>query len=231
MRQAISLSQALEDIGTEAALRCAQAIVLETKDSQRRRFEILALKDELTGAPNRRSMLEHMRRECARAAAARQDLIISMLDIDFFKKVNDIHGHDAGNAVLKAIYGACKAKLRPQDILGRWGGEEFVLVAPGANETALHALFEQLSDAVKTMNVPELQGERTITFSMGACRVAGDAAPDIEKTLARADEALYAAKEAGRACCHIAVDDDTPLPGLEPADSSGCSVAPKAVPT
>ena len=194
-----------------AALVMAGALLfLLLQLKQRRRFEILALRDELTGAPNRRSMLEHLRRECARPAPARADLTVSILDIDFFKKVNDTYGHDAGDAVLKAFYTTCRAKLRPEDVLGRWGVEEFVLVTGRANPAALDALFERLLDAAKAMDLPELKGERIITFSMGACRVGNDGEPNPETILARADAALYAAKETGRACWRMGHREDAP---------------------
>jgi len=188
-----------------SALIVAGASFLLAKQArQRRLFETLALKDELTGAPNRRSVQEHLRRAYAERNDLGLSLFVGILDIDHFKQVNDVDGHDAGDAVLKAFYQACRAELRPEDVIGRWGGEEFVVVTRLHDEVTLQALYARLSNRVKQMHVAELKSGRVITFSMGACRMCGAETTGIDAVLARADAELYAAKEAGRARCHVA---------------------------
>jgi diguanylate cyclase (GGDEF)-like protein len=157
-------------------------------------IRILATVDELTSLVNRRHMNEVLEAENRRRGLA-ADSCIALLDIDFFKQVNDRHGHATGDAVLRAFSAAARASLRTDDVLARWGGEEFLLLLPGTAPMDARAVLERMAERVRTMVVPGLDGER-ITFSAGlATRSAGEPCAEV---ISRADRALYAAKEAGR---------------------------------
>jgi diguanylate cyclase len=157
-------------------------------------IRLLATVDELTSLVNRRHMNEVLEAENRRRGPA-ADSCIALLDIDFFKQVNDRHGHATGDAVLRAFSAAARASLRADDVLARWGGEEFLLLLPGTTPGDARAVLERMAERVRTMVVPGLDGER-ITFSAGlATRSAGEPCAEV---ISRADRALYAAKEAGR---------------------------------
>lgn len=159
---------------------------------QKRRFANLALRDELTGAPNRRSMLALLqpRRHGGRT-------MIAILDIDHFKQVNDLFGHDVGDVVLRAFYETCRSCLRGSDVLGRWGGEEFLLIGDGSSERDISALFRRILNAVEKVQAPGLPPEYRLSFSMGVSHFE-PGATGLEEALKRADAALYEAKIAGR---------------------------------
>jgi diguanylate cyclase (GGDEF)-like protein len=159
----------------------------------RARFKHLAEIDELTGLPNRRAILDVLNDAAARQHRGRA---IAMLDIDHFKRVNDRHGHAAGDAALVAFARACSGVLREGDVMGRLGGEEFLLVLKRARAGELQALFERLRAALQASAIDGLPAGERLTFSMGAA----DLPPgiDAEAALRAADEALYQAKAAGR---------------------------------
>jgi diguanylate cyclase (GGDEF)-like protein len=186
-----------------AALLVGGALFLWLQIRQRRRFADLAMRDELTGAPNRRCMLEQARH--ALDARRRYDdrLWVAILDIDHFKSFNDRFGHDIGDAVLREFYSTCRRHLRTSDALGRWGGEEFLLISRELDADAVGALFERLLHAVGECELPGVPMDVRISFSMGACEMGG-ASQDAESVIKLADEALYEAKAAGRRQCSIA---------------------------
>ncbi|SFB91982.1 GGDEF domain-containing protein [Massilia yuzhufengensis] len=157
-------------------------------------IRVLATVDELTSLVNRRRMHEVLEAE-ERRQPDENGTCIALLDIDFFKQVNDQFGHAAGDAVLRSFSIAARASLRANDVLARWGGEEFLLLLPdAAPEDARHVL-ERMAERVHGMPVPGVQGRR-ISFSAGlATRRAGEPFAD---AIHRADNALYQAKEAGR---------------------------------
>jgi diguanylate cyclase (GGDEF)-like protein len=155
----------------------------------------MATRDELTGLVNRRRMLELLADELKRERRLDQPLCIALLDIDHFKRVNDTHGHQRGDAVLRHFAQVAQAALRETDTLARWGGEEFLLLCPASDGeqavTGLARLRLQLArQPLATHGLPP------ITFSAGvSLHRPGEA---IEETIARADEALYQAKGDGR---------------------------------
>jgi diguanylate cyclase (GGDEF)-like protein len=156
-------------------------------------IRVLATVDELTSLVNRRHMNGVLEAEERRQAAA--DTCIALLDIDFFKQVNDRHGHATGDAVLRCFSAAARTSLRANDVLARWGGEEFLLLLPDAAPGAARAVLERMAERVQAMVVPGLEGEH-ITFSAGfAKRQAGEPCAEV---ISRADRALYQAKETGR---------------------------------
>ncbi|CAN7478790.1 GGDEF domain-containing protein [Massilia sp. LjRoot122] len=161
-------------------------------------IRVLATVDELTSLVNRRRMNELLEAEERRQPGGREDRTLSciaLLDIDFFKQVNDQNGHAVGDAVLRSFSSTARACLRANDVLARWGGEEFLLLLPDAAPEDARLVLERMAEHVRDMPVPGLQGRR-ISFSAGlATRRAGEPFAD---AIHRADKALYQAKAAGR---------------------------------
>lgn len=157
-------------------------------------IRVLATVDELTSLVNRRRMHEVLEAEERRQTSTR-GTCIALLDIDFFKQVNDQYGHAAGDSVLRSFSQAARACLRGDDVLARWGGEEFLLLLPDASLDDARGVLERMAEQVHTMPVPGVEGRR-ISFSAGlATRNAGEPFAD---AIHRADKALYRAKESGR---------------------------------
>ncbi len=152
--------------------------------------------DALTGLPNRRAMEERLEAEAARAAAGAPGFAVAMADLDRFKTINDRHGHEAGDAVLERVGRALADGLRGYDIVARWGGEEFLVLFPGADADAAHEAAERLRRAVADLAVPWDDTTLTITISVGVTPYRADDTGEI--CVARADDALYTAKEQGR---------------------------------
>ena len=164
---------------------------------QSRRFAALAMRDDLTGIPNRRSILEFAKLQFHGRRARDAGFVLALIDIDHFKTINDQLGHSVGDEVLKAFAAAGQKALRGEDKLGRFGGEEFVLVMPGFGIAQVPSVFDRLRLAVGNIEAPGWPEGRTLTFSMGATAVRDDD-PDLDSVIKRADEALYRAKSNGR---------------------------------
>ncbi|CAG0983502.1 putative diguanylate cyclase DgcC [Burkholderiales bacterium] len=163
----------------------------------KQRFAALALRDELIDGPNRRAILEFARLEFEAYRLVGRGFCLALVDLDHFKAVNDNYGHEVGDEVLKAFYIAALEGLRNNDRLGRYGGEEFMLVMPGADATILPLVFERLRMNVERFEVAGLPADYKLTFSMGAAEPSGDR-DTLVAMIRRADEALYRAKEEGR---------------------------------
>ena len=161
------------------------------------RIQEIATRDELTGLPNRRHMHEAMRVAILNAQRQHQPLLLALLDLDHFKRINDSRGHAVGDQVLQAFAATVQDCVRAGDILARWGGEEFVLMAAHVPAGEGAALLERVRLAVASMAVAAAQEPAVqITVSLGAALLQPD---DTWQTLlARADRALYAAKAQGR---------------------------------
>ena len=157
----------------------------------------LATTDPLTGAFNRRSFFHFGNREARRAQRHGIALTVMMLDLDHFKRVNDVHGHGVGDVVLKAFGQAILAEVREEDMVGRLGGEEFAVLLPETKpKDAIH-LARRLRQRINRLQFPGVGGPFSVTTSMGlAAYERGD--NEIDQALERADHALYEAKRAGR---------------------------------
>jgi len=165
----------------------------------RKQFKRLAHKDVLTGAPNRRAIVEFGRRQFKMAKVTHNTFTIALMDLDKFKLLNDNYGHDTGDKVLIAFAAACKVCLRHQDQYGRYGGEEWLLVLPETDRTAIKDIFERLQEELTHINIPGLPAEHAVTFSLGSAQLnAKD--KKFKDMIKRADEKLYQAKDAGRDC-------------------------------
>lgn len=166
--------------------------------ASRQQLEELALQDGLTGVLNRRALLERAAIELARAEREGGDVAVIMLDLDHFKAVNDTHGHLAGDAVLREAVARVQTAVRVYDLVGRYGGEEFLVVAPGAGPAEALAVAERIRGAIAERPVVWEGSEIAITTSIGVVSVASG--EDLFQAIGRADAALYKAKDAGRNC-------------------------------
>ena len=167
------------------------------RDKAYARLDALARTGPLTGLANRRAFLEHAQAFLSAAARSGAPLALLLLGIDRFKAVNDRFGHDAGDAVLRAVAAALRGAIRVGDLPVRWGSEEFAVLLPGTDLPAAVALAERLRAAVRD-GVPHPAGGR-VTVSIGAARL-GPGPPDaaLDAALRIADAALYRAKASGR---------------------------------
>lgn len=154
--------------------------------------------DFLTGLHNRRSFFEQGEREWVRSMRHGSDMAVLMLDIDFFKAVNDRHGHQAGDEVLQGLSRMCQQNIRSIDLAGRLGGEEFAILLPETGPVRAREVAERLRTAVSAHPMPVAAGHAIpITISIGVASLHADHA-DLQALLQAADRALYAAKTAGR---------------------------------
>ncbi len=154
----------------------------------------LSMTDGLTRLPNHTAWLEAVEREFARSRREGHPSAVLMIDLDYFKRINDEHGHPAGDEVLRGVAEVLREALRSHDIPGRYGGEEFGVLLPGSDVAAAEAIAERIR---KKIEWASFAGELRITASVGCAGLeAGD--PHPAAWVARADRALYAAKAAGR---------------------------------
>ncbi len=154
------------------------------------RLEALLREDALTGLSNRRAILTQLGGMVSGARRHGHPLSVAIVDLDHFKRINDAHGHAAGDDVLLMAVRAMRARLRAEDQLGRLGGEEFLVLLPDTDAEAARSVAEKLRERVAGARAPV-----RVTCSVGVATWVGEPA---EALLARADEALYAAKQAGR---------------------------------
>lgn len=157
---------------------------------------LVARSDYLTGLPNRRYVHETITYETYRAGRMKKTFSVILCDLDHFKEVNDKYGHSCGDYVLKQISQFIRNKLRHQDTVARWGGEEFLILLPETPLVGALTIGEQLRHKIESLQLEHAGNKFSITISMGAI----EAKPpyDIEEILNKADENLYAAKQQGR---------------------------------
>ncbi len=158
---------------------------------------LLANTDVLTGVSSRRAFLAGLEAELARARRHNESLSLLMLDIDHFKRVNDVHGHPIGDAVLKQFSETCAGMLRAHDLFGRLGGEEFAIVLPHTDAEGARCVAEKIRTAVAQTPMPTAAGDITVTVSIGLAQMEG-LPGEVDQLMARADQALYEAKRGGR---------------------------------
>jgi diguanylate cyclase (GGDEF)-like protein len=190
----VALDRELEKQRSEIESQVAQLAVLT------RKLEAASLTDALTDLPNRRCAMLHMEREFETARQSGRPLSLLVADIDRFKAVNDLHGHEAGDRVLQAAAKVLRKSLRRVDQVYRLGGEEFVVLCPGADQTVAVRVAERLRSNLEQEPIALREGTLQVTISVGVATLQpGDKTP--EDTLRRADQRLYAAKSAGRNRC------------------------------
>ncbi len=178
------------------ALLGSVGFVLMVKERTDREIMHLAMTDSLTQIANRRALIEHAEHALARRSGL--PLALLMIDVDHFKLINDTHGHPAGDEVLRKIARLLTARLRGHDFLGRYGGEEFCVVAPETDTAGALALAESLRETIASASfAPELAA-LSVTVSIGISRCPPDTTRGLKEVLMEADAALYAAKQSGR---------------------------------
>jgi len=173
-----------------------QAALIHAQDE----LQSAALHDSLTGLWNRGAVLDLLRREVCRRQRTGDALGVMMVDIDYFKKINDTHGHLIGDAVLQEVTRRLAADVRPYDVVGRYGGEEFLIVFPGCNMPDLVVGAERLRHCIADQPIETSVGQIPVTLSLGLASVeqGENEILGCESFLQRADAALYAAKARGR---------------------------------
>jgi diguanylate cyclase (GGDEF)-like protein len=166
--------------------------------------ELRAASDVLTGLPNRRAADETFKRMAAHAGRTLSPLTVVLLDLDHFKRVNDVHGHEQGDKALAAIGQVLIGTLRASDFAARYGGEEFLALLPDTDRSGAFDVAEKLRRAIERTDIP---GVGHVTASFGIATLPDDAA-EPEYLLRKADRALYAAKARGRNRVELAADTD-----------------------
>jgi diguanylate cyclase (GGDEF)-like protein len=200
----MSLHIARERLGLAAAVvllsfMCSSARLLVTQYRLVQAQEALrheASRDGLTGLWNRKAILEIFERELLRSQRRGGSVGIIMADVDHFKAVNDSRGHVAGDLVLRIMASEIAAVVRPYDSVGRYGGEEFLIVVPGCGASETWELAERIRSCVASCSV--VAGGSCVNVSLSLGIATGNSAADTEKLLQAADTALYQAKYAGR---------------------------------
>ncbi len=202
----IGATQIFRDVSAFVALEDAHKQLLK-----------LSRKDQLTGLFNRTAISEVIKAEVERSRRYQQPLSVVMVDIDRFKRVNDCYGHDAGDKVLAKIASILMCNLRQPDVVGRWGGEEFLIVAPGNDHIAAAQLAERLRRLIE--EVPMGDFPKPITASFGVAQMRN--AQGHDQLLFAADMAMYEAKNSGRNRVVVASDEsNAQLPGSTPQTDS-----------
>lgn len=164
-------------------------------EEARKKAEMLALTDSLTGIPNRRHLTDLCERELKRVKRYKNDASLVVLDIDHFKKINDDYGHPVGDEVLQDLAGTIRGAIREVDVLGRLGGEEFILMLPDTPAERSEQTADRLRKLIETRRVGE--AEVSYRISCGVTDINPDDR-DLTEILIRADKALYAAKRRGK---------------------------------
>lgn len=159
-------------------------------------------RDALTQAYNHGHIDAQLRHYIASLQRRHEDFSVLMMDIDHFKQVNDQHGHLMGDQVLRKLAARVQCTLRQTDLLGRWGGEEFLVLLPHTSQAAAQETAERLRQEVKSMVFESESGPFGITISIGVAQLQPEEAA--EALVARTDAAMYAAKHAGRDCVRVA---------------------------
>jgi diguanylate cyclase (GGDEF)-like protein len=179
------------------------AYFLVTNLRYRQQLVRLAATDGLTGLPNRRRAAEFAQAALAETRESGRPLCMALIDMDHFKIINDRCGHASGDFVLKGFARAGREALRPDDVLARWGGEEFLLVMPGATLDVALATLERLRTLTFGIHLPPTAAGMKVSMSAGVA-VCSNEARTLDELIARADAALYVAKNEGRDLVRVA---------------------------
>ena len=212
--QAAHLAALAESAEDNAQRAEAAKLLLQSEIAERRQLEVelrrMATTDGLTGAMNRTEFMAVGQRETELARRSGQDLVVLMLDVDHFKAINDRYGHAGGDLALQHLVTLLRAGIRNMDILGRLGGEEFAIALPATARWPAERVAERLLAAVARTNIPFGDSHIAMTVSIGlAAQRSSDLS--IEQIIARADSALYRAKDGGRN--RVVVDEPLVVPG------------------
>ena len=174
----------------EARLRSGRRIV-ELEEKLRRQATV----DTLTGLLNRGAIMDRLAREMERAQRENHPICVAIVDLDHFKRINDTHGHSAGDAALREAASKMSSVLRPYDAVGRYGGEEFIVVFPSCDESVAMSIAERIRSSIEQRIEIESKGIE-ITASIGVAQADGSLTSDA--VIRAADNALFRAKQSGR---------------------------------
>lgn len=188
---------------------------LAVEDRLRDSLHDAAFRDSLTGLYNRRYVFNVFRAELSRFERYSDPLSVMLIDADHFKRINDRYGHCAGDAALKAIAEACSASVRDTDVVGRFGGEEFIVLLPHTPAAAAAVVAERIRRTVLESHLKWQEQKFEVTLSLGIAE-AGVHADGFDDLIAAADRALYAAKEGGRNRTVVADAPDDRTHALRP---------------
>jgi two-component system, cell cycle response regulator len=172
----------------------------------REESSFLAAHDELTGLANRRVVLDEIAKEHSRHLREGGSFAIVLIDLDHFKSINDTRGHPAGDAVLKEVSRRMASCVRPYDTVGRYGGEEFIVVARSCDRTGAMVLAERILNSLRSGPIETSQGPLSVTVSCGVAISSSDKPLDPQELIHLADEALYRAKNLGRNRSELATE-------------------------
>lgn len=196
-------------MGLAGLVLTTMGFILMGRERANARHQQQALLDPLTGVPNRRALMDALERALAQAGRERRPVALLMVDIDWFKRVNDTYGHLAGDAVLVAVAQCLRGGLRGQDFIGRYGGEEFLALLPGTDASGARMVAEHLRTRVEHLAMPWASETIRVTVSIGGHARIPDDAAGAQAMVDVADQAMYAATRAGRNCTKLL---DAPLP-------------------
>jgi diguanylate cyclase (GGDEF)-like protein len=199
------------------AINKARAALASELESARRR----ALIDPLTRLWNREGVMTFLKREYSRAQRDRLGVGLIFVDLDDFKMINDSYGHDAGDQVIREAASRMQAALRPYDTMGRYGGDEFLVVAPAVNQGNPAAVAERIRHRLVNTPISFAGAQITITASFGVARAEPRQTWGMEGLVRAADQALYRAKHAGRNCVETAHKPRWLQPGEAPIGKLG----------
>jgi diguanylate cyclase (GGDEF)-like protein len=180
----------------------AQQRERERQNQEHEALLVRATRDALTGLWNRPTILDILAREMESSRKHGTPLAIAIIDVDHFKRINDTRGHLAGDEVLRTLGAKLGTRIRGADALGRYGGEEFLLVVPGASMQRPFLPLERLQRAISEIPFAHGGSPIKVTASLGVAWLTGS--DTAESLLSRADQALYRAKHAGRNCVEYA---------------------------
>ena len=189
-RELVELNQSLEEKVAERTRELNEANL---------HLEELSLTDALTGLPNRRHAMRQLTTLWNEAVEHRLPLVCILIDADHFKKVNDTHGHDAGDEVLTELARTLKGAVRTDDLVCRLGGDEFFVICPNTDQAGGMLVGETMRESVSRLRVPTGDGHWVGSISVGVAS-RSDQIEDFEALIKLADDSVYAAKRAGKDC-------------------------------
>ena len=164
----------------------------------RNHFKAMALNDHLTKAPNRRAILDYAEIRFQESSRTHQPLMVGIIDIDNFKKLNDTYGHKVGDDVLVAFATACKNVIRQYDRFGRYGGEEWLFVFVNTAPQDISVIFGRIRDEFNLVIQQRHHHFHDVTFSMGVASYSKDDEQTLQQLINHADKKLYQAKDQGK---------------------------------
>ncbi len=209
LRQAEQNRWTVIAIGTGAIIIILLALHAISLRRHRRQLALLANTDSLTGLPNRRRTYELGKAAMASALETHLPLTVAVVDLDHFKSINDRFGHAVGDKVLQEFARVCRESIREEDILGRWGGEEFLFVMPGATLDVALVALERLRSLSMRIEVPTMTGLQ-VALSAGLAALE-PTVKSLDELIARGDAALYRAKHEGRDLVRIADESEAEM--------------------